>query len=137
MTRTCTFTVLAGLLASTLLTGCQQQQAEATIPATALRAVETPPPDYPLDLACGQVGGQVILLVTVGVDGTATDIRTHRSSKVEALDNAAREAVANWKFMPATRNGQPSPAKLQVPVTFTPPDPPPAECPDEGVGTAG
>ncbi|TWI11613.1 energy transducer TonB [Aerolutibacter ruishenii] len=123
----------AGLLAvSALLAGCQRpshQADENFIPPTALIAVDTSPPDYPLDLACSQVGGSVELLVTVGPEGTPTDIRVARTSKVPALDASAEAAVRNWKFRPATRNGQPTTAKLQVPVKFTPPAEMPEDCP--------
>ena len=128
---------VAGLVAfSALLAGCQRpshQVDENFIPPTALMAVDTPPPDYPLDLACSQVGGTVELLVTVGPDGAPTDIQVARSSKVEALDAAAQTAVRNWKFKAATRNGQPTTSKLQVPVKFTPP----AEMPEDCPGTEG
>jgi protein TonB len=128
---------VGGLLAiSTLLTGCQRpshQADENFIAPTALKAVDTPPPDYPLDLACSQVGGIVELLVTVGPDGTPTDIQVARTSKVEALDASAQAAVRNWKFKAATRNGQPTTSKLQVPVKFTPP----AEMPEDCPGTEG
>ncbi|KGM56366.1 hypothetical protein N800_09265 [Lysobacter daejeonensis GH1-9] len=128
---------VAGLLAaSALLGGCQRpaQQAEQNVvPSTELKAVDTPPPDYPLDLACSQVGGTVELLVTVGPEGIATDIQVARTSKVAALDASAQAAVRNWKFAPATRNGQPTTSKLQVPVKFTPP----AELPEDCPGTAG
>ena len=123
----------AGLVAaSVLLAGCQRpshQADEDVIQATALTAVDTPPPDYPLDPACSQVGGTVELLVTVGPDGTPTEIRVARTSKVEALDAAAQVAVRNWKFNAATRNGQPVTSKLQVPVKFTPPAEMPEDCP--------
>ena len=123
----------AGLLAvSALLGGCQrpaQQTDENVVPSTELKAVDTPPPDYPLDLACSQVGGTVELLVTVGPDGTPTDIQVARTSKVAALDASAQVAVRNWKFSPATRNGQPTTSKLQVPVKFAPPAEPPEDCP--------
>ena len=121
---------------SALLGGCQRpapQADENVIPSTELKAVDTPPPDYPLDLACSQVGGTVELLVTVGPEGTATDIRVARTSKVAALDASAQAAVRNWKFAPATRNGQPTTSKLQVPVKFTPPVELPEDCP----GTEG
>ena len=140
MNRTSAVTALvsaAGLLVtSALLGGCQrpsQQADENYIAPTALKAVDTPPPDYPLDLACSQVGGTVELLVTVGPEGTPTDIQVARTSKVAALDASAQAAVRNWKFTPATRNGQPTTAKLQVPVKFTPPAELPKDCP----GTAG
>lgn len=126
-----------GLLAiPALLAGCQgpsNQADESAIPSTALTAVDTPPPVYPVDLGCSQVGGTVELLVTVGPEGTPTNIQVARTSKVEALDAAAQEAVRNWKFKPATRNGQPTTSKLQVPVKFTPPTEMPADCP----GTTG
>jgi protein TonB len=124
------------LATSALLAGCQRPSAQADenfVPPTALTAVDTPPPDYPLDLACSQVGGTVELLVTVGPDGTPTDIRVARTSKVEVLDAAAQAAVRNWKFKAATRNGQPTTSKLQVPVRFTPP----AEMPEDCPGTEG
>ncbi|GAB3751099.1 energy transducer TonB [Lysobacter olei] len=128
---------VAGLVAfSALLAACQRpshQVDENFIPPTALMAVDTPPPDYPLDLACSQVGGTVELLVTVGPDGAPTGIQVARSSKVEALDAAAQTAVRNWKFKAATRNGQPTTSKLQVPVKFTPP----AEMPEDCPGTEG
>lgn len=128
---------VAGLLAaSVLLGGCQRpshQADEEVVPSTQLKAVDTPPPDYPLDLACSQVGGTVELLVTVGPDGTPTDIQVARTSKVESLDASAQAAVRNWKFAPATRNGQPTTSKLQVPVKFTPP----AEMPEDCPGTEG
>lgn len=130
---------VAGLVAfSALLAGCQRpshQADENFIPPTALMAVDTPPPDYPLDLACSQVGGTVELLVTVGPDGAPTDIQVARSSKVEALDAAAQTAVRNWKFKAATRNGQPTTSKLQVPVKFTPPAEMPEDCPGSEGGS--
>ena len=126
-----TFASAAGLLAvSVLLAACQRpshQADENFIPPTALKAVDTPPPIYPVDLGCSQVGGTVELLVTVGPEGVPTDIQVARSSKVEALDAAAQQAVRNWKFKAATRNGQPTTSKLQVPVKFTPP----AETPED------
>lgn len=140
MNRTTAVTALVSaaslLAASTLLGGCQRpsnQADENVVPSTELRAVDTPPPDYPLDLACSQIGGTVELLVTVGPEGTPTDIQVARSSKVAALDASAQAAVRNWKFSPATRNGQPTTAKLQVPVKFTPPAERPEDCP----GNAG
>ena len=124
--------VLSVLAVSSLLGGCERPAAQAdanVASSTLLKAVDTPPPDYPLELACSQVGGTVELLVTVGPEGTPTDIRVARTSKVAALDASAQAAVRNWKFAPATRNGRPTTAKLQVPVKFTPPAEMPEDCP--------
>lgn len=107
--------------------GCQQQ---APPPATSTRlmAIETPPPAYPPELACDDVGGKVVLMLTVGTDGRPTQVRLLESSREAALDAAAQEAVQQWRFEPATRNGQPVTSQLNVPVTFTPPAPRPPSC---------
>lgn len=112
----------AVVAASLLLAGCGPgADAPAPVPFTELTAVETPPPDYPPELACDDVGGKVILRVTVGLDGTPSSVEVAQSSRTAALDLAAQEAVRTWRFRPATRGGQPLEKTIQVPVTFTPP----------------
>lgn len=98
------------------------------IPATEVAAVQTPPPDYPIELACSGVGGVSTLRVVVGPQGTPTDVSVTASSGNRQLDDAAMQRVREWKFNPATRNGQPVPTTIQVPVTFNPPDPKPDRC---------
>ena len=44
---------------------------------------------------------QVLLLVEVGEDGRVGKISVSRSSGVKALDDAARDNVARWRFEPA------------------------------------
>lgn len=44
------------------------------------------------------------------------------------LDEAAQTRVREWQFKAATRNGQPVPQTIQVPVDFKPPVPKPDEC---------
>ena len=63
---------LAFALAATAA-GCGQRAAEEPIiPSTPLRAVDTPPPDYPLEIGCDQVGGKVVLQLTVGAENVVT-----------------------------------------------------------------
>ena len=118
-------------LACALLASCQQspQTQEPAPPApTAPMAQETPPPDYPPEYACKQIGGTAVLNVSLAANGYPVQIVVFKSSGTKALDDSAVAAVNGWKFRPATVRGKPAPSKLQVPVTFAPPNPPPDEC---------
>ncbi|KQZ68012.1 MULTISPECIES: energy transducer TonB [unclassified Lysobacter] len=120
---------LAAALALTAsLAACQKQAGEPVIRSTEPVALDTPPPAYPMELGCEDVGGQVVLSVTIGVEGKPTVIRMVRSSKVQQLDDAAVAAVRGWTFRAATRDGKPVPVPIQVPVTFTPPQVRPESC---------
>lgn len=111
------------------LAACQPQQPPAPpVPTTELLAVDTPPPGYPEELACDNVGGQVVLAMTVGIDGKPSSVEVFRGSGNVALDKAALEGVRGWTFKPATRGGQPQPTRLQVPVNFNPPQVRPQSC---------
>lgn len=98
------------------------------IPPTQPMAKDTPPPAYPKLLACQGVGGQVVLMLQLGVDGLPSDVRVQTRSRHADLDTAAVEAVRGWTFTPATAAGKPVPSKIQVPVTFTPPRVKPDAC---------
>ncbi|MFC5568855.1 energy transducer TonB [Lysobacter yangpyeongensis] len=117
--------------AATLMSACQQgaQPLEPAPPApTQPMAQDTPPPDYPPELACRQVGGTAVLNVALAANGYPVRIDIVTSSGNKTLDDAAVAAVHDWKFRPATLRGKPTTSRLQVPVTFTPPNPPPDEC---------
>lgn len=119
------------LLAMTLaLAACGQQSApSAPLPApTEVAALDTPPPDYPIELACEGVGGVSTLKVVVGADGKTSGIAVVKSSGQPILDAAAQKAVQGWKFKPATRGGQAAATTIQVPVNFQPPAERPNEC---------
>jgi protein TonB len=114
-----------------LLAACQQgsQPQEPAPPApTPPMAQDTPPPSYPPEYACRQVGGTTVLDVALAANGYPVKIDVFKSSGTKALDDLAVAAVHDWKFRPATLRGRPAPSKLQVPVTFSPPNPPPDEC---------
>ncbi|KRG71103.1 energy transducer TonB [Pseudoxanthomonas dokdonensis] len=120
-----------GLIAATAaLAACGEPAppAEPVAAPTELAALDTPPPVYPLRLACDGVGGTTTLSVTVGSEGKPTHVARVAGSGSETLDQAAMEAVKGWQFKAATRNGQAVPQTIQVPVTFTPPQPRPDEC---------
>lgn len=59
----------------------------------------------------------VVLWMVIGVDGKPHDIKVARTVD-KAFDNAAIEAVRQWRFRPATCEGQPVETQINVEVTF-------------------
>ncbi|AKC87856.1 energy transducer TonB [Pseudoxanthomonas suwonensis] len=122
---------LPGAVALTvLLAGCggSAPPAEPVPAPTQVAAIDTPPPQFPIELACAGVGGQALLKVEVGPAGTPTRIDVVGSSGNDELDRLAQESVQGWKFRPATRAGEPVAQIIQVPVNFTPPAVRPDAC---------
>ena len=62
--------------------------------------------------------GRVILDVEVRPDGHAGAVTLKKSSGWSVLDQAAREAVKNWRFHPAQRNGVAVAGRAEVPIVF-------------------
>ena len=74
-------------------------------------------PRYPAIAQASKVEGIVILEATIGEDGTVRDVRVLRGKPL--LDEAATEAVRQWRFTPTLLNGQPVPVVMTVTVSFT------------------
>lgn len=121
---------VVAIVCSMALVACSADKAPPTpvIPSTELAAVDTPKPDYPLELACAGISGTTILAVTIGIEGKPTQVQLSQSSGDERLDKSAQERVPSWRFNPPTRNGQPFAQTIQVPVNFKAPAERPAEC---------
>lgn len=118
------------LIAATGLAGCgpSEPPAPPPPPPTEVAAVKTPPPQYPLELACMGVGGTSTFKVTIGADGKPSKVALLTGAGNPQLDELARTAVQGWQFKAATRNGAAVPATIQVPVSFNPPQPKPDQC---------
>ncbi|HET6782246.1 MAG TPA: TonB family protein [Pseudoxanthomonas sp.] len=122
-----TCTLLA--LSFSLIAGCgDDAPVVAAIPSTPLTAVQTPKPDYPIELACANIGGTAVFNVVVGIEGKPVEVKLLASSGQAKLDASAEAAVRTWIFEAATRNGKPVVQGLQVPVRFTPPAERPSQC---------
>lgn len=116
-------------LSFSLISGCgDDAPVVAAIPSTPLTAVQTPKPDYPIELACANIGGTAVFNVVVGVEGKPVEVKLLASSGQAKLDASADAAVRTWIFEAATRNGKPVVQGLQVPVRFTPPAERPSQC---------
>jgi len=58
------------------------------------------------------------LLILVGIDGTAKDVKVEKSSGFHELDRAAVEGVQKWRFNPEVKNGKKVEGYARVPVSF-------------------
>jgi protein TonB len=74
-------------------------------------------PAYPPIALAARVKGIVILEALIGEDGGVRDVRVQRS--VPLLDDAAEDAVRQWRFRPTLLNGQAVPVLMTVTVSFT------------------
>ena len=80
------------------------------------QAIRVVKPRYP-DLAISaQVEGTVRVWALVGEDGRIEEVRVHQS--VPMLDEAAVEAVRQWRFTPARSGDHPVRTWVSVPVRF-------------------
>jgi len=79
------------------------------------------PPRYPIDAVKKHEQGTVVLAVLVGTEGMPLSIKqAHKPGPqpAQSLVNASLQAAAKWRFNPATRNGKPVAAWIEVPVTI-------------------
>lgn len=73
-------------------------------------------PAYPLAAQLERVQGMVVLEAIIDVDGKVRDVRVLRSAPF--LDQAAVDAVRQWEYEPAQRDGKPTPVVMTMTTTF-------------------
>jgi len=73
-------------------------------------------PVYPEIAQQGGIQGIVIIEAIIGVDGSVEEARILRP--VPLLDQAALDAVTQWRYTPTLLNGQPVRVVMTVTVTF-------------------
>jgi TonB family protein len=74
-------------------------------------------PKYPHPFFHRPKSSNVLVGMTVTIEGTPTDIHIVRSGGA-SFDKSALEATRQYRFDPATRNGQPVAVQLNVDVNF-------------------
>jgi TonB family protein len=79
-------------------------------------------PAYPASALPNREGGEVVMRVRVTESGKVSQIRLLETSGFNDLDSAAIAAVLTWRFIPATKSGDPVPGNANVAVAFEPPD---------------
>jgi TonB family protein len=73
-------------------------------------------PLWPAPARQAGIGGVVLVEITIGPDGGIKDARILRS--IPLLDQAALDAVRQWRYEPTLLNGMPVPVIMTVTVNF-------------------
>jgi len=84
---------------------------------SAPRPVFTPDPEYSEEARKAKYQGTCVLWLVVRPDGKTSDIKVARTLGL-GLDEKAIEAVREWKFEPAMKDGRPVAVQVNVEVTF-------------------
>ena len=90
------YVALASLAIATVATAATRPRVDMTEPH---------PQQYPDSAQLNGEEGTVLLGVYVRSSGRPSKIRIEQSSGFSDLDNAAVESVLNWRFVPATNDG--------------------------------
>lgn len=80
--------------------------------------LSNPAPSYPRISRRRGEEGRVLLRVRVLADGAAGAVEIAEGSGYARLDEAARDAVRNWRFVPASRADVKIDSWLNVPIVF-------------------
>ena len=106
-------------LASARVKAAALVEASSTSAAVFLRHVSiyAPEPEFSEEARKAKYQGVCTLGLIVGTDGRPSNIRV-LSSLGMGLDEKAIEAVKNWKFEPAMKDGHPVRVEIAVEVDF-------------------
>ena len=88
------------------------------LPSSDADYLHNPKPKYPNLSITRNEQGTVRLLVLVGADGKAKEVKIKTSSGFERLDLAARDAVLGWIFVPGKRAGVPEEMWYELTMPF-------------------
>jgi periplasmic protein TonB len=88
------------------------------IPESGPEYLENPDPVYPPLARRMRLTGLVLLRVNVDSDGRPQEITLQRTSGSNLLDQAAIDAVQQWKFVPAHKGNVAVSAWVKVPIRF-------------------
>jgi TonB family protein len=83
-----------------------------------LKIVYKVPPTYPPQAKADRLSGIVVLEAVIGKDGSVQDLKVVKSVR-EDLDQAAIDAVKQWKFEPVLLNGEPIEVKTTIQIHYS------------------
>lgn len=82
----------------------------------AARAIYAPKPEYPALAKLARIQGVVKMEAVIAKDGTVQELKVLSGHPL--LINAAREAVAQWRYQPTLLNGEPVEVATEIDVNF-------------------
>lgn len=80
-------------------------------------AIHKVDPRYPVEAIRQNIEGEVVLYAIIRADGSVDSVQVVRHLDPQ-LDQCAAQALAQWRFRPATRNGTPVDVEAVVHVPF-------------------
>lgn len=75
-------------------------------------------PPYPAAMLRQQMEGAVTVRVTIGTDGRVVDVALVSAADPAFFEATRRQALARWRFLPATRDGIAVPVEKVMTVHF-------------------
>lgn len=75
-------------------------------------------PAYPPGMIRAEREGVVTIRVLIGIDGRIKDVMAIRADDDEFLEATRKQALAKWRFLPATRDGVPVESWREMTVRF-------------------
>ncbi|MCA9610835.1 MAG: TonB family protein, partial [Myxococcales bacterium] len=124
---------LAAVLAALMSGIAEAQEGPVLEPPELERGVRPATPEGALGVG---EHAEVVLTLLVGTDGAVQEAQIATSAG-ELLDAAALEAAEGLVFRPATRDGEPIPARIRFAIGFDGPEPPPEPEPPPPEPTTG
>lgn len=94
------------------------QQAKAVYSESEVNVLSKPTPNYPRAARQRKMQGQVDLIVSIGTDGAAQNVRIARSSGHDLLDKAATKAAQGIRLKPYRINGVATPIQVKIQYLF-------------------
>jgi protein TonB len=91
---------------------------DQVIPASPDDKARNRPPVYPQQAALLRQQGAVIVMIHVSPQGTTQGVDIVQGSGYALLDRAVLDAVRNWRFLPAVKDGQPVPFDMPMRFVF-------------------
>lgn len=91
---------------------------DRVIPAGVDATYHNKEPVYPVEAVRHAEQGAVLLVVHIAPDGSPSGVDVAESSGYPRLDQAARDAVQTWRFVPAVKDGAPIPFDMEFRVDF-------------------
>jgi TonB family protein len=109
---------------------CQPQRPTATTPFDvceywpvhgpgihAPRAESAPDPTYPEAARKAKLNGSVVVALAINAQGGVDDVKVVRSSD-RRFEQSAMDAAKQWKFAPATKDGEPVAVQINAEMNF-------------------
>ncbi|ATC63592.1 hypothetical protein CMV30_06285 [Nibricoccus aquaticus] len=113
LSKTLALSLLAGSLAVATVSAAEEAAFDVRpVP------VKTPPPQFPSDMQRQGVSGVVAVRVVIDETGGVSECSVSKSSHTE-FEQAALNAVKNWKFKPASKGGVAVKASVVIPIKFS------------------